>query len=95
MQKPMTPIARRPLRRDQLVDGAAHVPGRPVDLHRHHRLGRLVGLGHRHAVVEVRRQCDEPGGGEAVADVADVVDQSPPLLDHDDPGPPPPSGVAR
>ena len=46
-------------------------------------------------VVEVRGQRDEPGGGEAVTHVLDVVDEAPPLLDHDDPGTLPLSGVAR
>ena len=38
------------------------------------------------AVEEVRRQGDEALGGEPVGDVADVVDQAPPLLHDDDAG---------
>ena len=44
-------------------------------------LVRLVGA---RAVEEVRREGDEALGGEPVGDVADVVDQAPPLLHHDD-----------
>ena len=71
---------------DQLVDRATHVLGRPLHPERHHGLARLVGLGHRDPVIEVGGQRHEPGGGEAIADVADMVDQAPPLLNHDDPG---------
>ena len=85
MQNPMTPTCVAGAASQQLVDGAAHVARRLLHLHRHHRLARLVGLTGLHllAVVEVGRQRDEAGRGEAVADVVDVVDEAPPLLDHD------------
>ena len=88
MQKPMTPTLppASPRPAGDLVDGAAHVLGGLLDVQRHHQLAGLVGLGGRLAVVQVGGEGDEALGGEAVAHVLDVVDQPPPLLDHDDAG---------
>src|SRR5262245_51964214 len=41
----------------------------------------------RPAAVEIGRERDEAVAREAVAHVADVVDEAPPLLDHEDAGP--------
>lgn len=68
------------------VDGPRHVLCSLVELQRHHLLASLVRLGDLHPVVEVGRKRDETLGGEPVADVLYVIDQPPPLLDHDDPG---------
>jgi hypothetical protein len=76
-------VARAPAQ--HLVDGPAHVAPGLLHLHRHHRLARFVGLSGSHllAVVQVRGQRDEAGCRESVADVLNVVDQAPPLLDDD------------
>ena len=70
----------------QFVDGPAEVLGRGFHPQRHHLLAGLVGLGQWHGrpVVEVGRQGGEPGLGEPVTGVLDLVDQAPPLLQHDD-----------
>ena len=86
-------VARRPP--PDLVDGAGHVLGGPVELQRHHLLARLVGLGHLRPPVEVGGQRDEAGGREPVTDVLDVGHEAPPLLDHDDAGARPDAGTAR
>ena len=52
----------------------------------HQQPAGLVRLGGRPAVVEVGREGDEAGVGEAVRDRGDVRDEAPPLLDHDDGG---------
>jgi hypothetical protein len=54
------------------------------DVEGHEQLARRVWLVRRLAVIQVGRQGGEPLGREAVADVLDVADQSPPLLDHED-----------
>ena len=70
----------------QEVDGAAEVLRGLVDGQGHHHRAGLVGVVRGPAAVQVRRQGDEPGGGQAVGDVGDVVGQPPPLLDDQDAG---------
>ena len=84
MQNPVTPhlVASCPLA--QVIDGAAQVLARGREVHAHEQLSRLVGLGGLNPVVHVRCQRRETLRGEAVRDVLDVVDETPPLLDHDD-----------
>ena len=69
-----------------VVDGAAHVLGRLLQVERHHLLARLIGLGRGLAVVQIGGQGHEALAGQPVADLLDVVDQAPPLLDHDEAG---------
>jgi hypothetical protein len=47
-----------------------------------HQVAGLVRLLRDAALVEVGRQCVEPGAGEAVGDAADLVVEPPPFLDH-------------
>ena len=88
MQKPTAPT---------VVDVTASWPGGsrpapprsrggPVDGQVRHHLAGVVGVVGDLAAVQVRGQRDEALGGEAVADVDDVVVEAPPLLDDDDAG---------
>ena len=87
MQYPTTPTWAFPVRSLQQVDRARQVLGGRRQVQRHHQLPGPVGLGRGLAVVQVGGERGEPGCGEAVGDVLDVRDETPPLLDHDHPGP--------
>ena len=78
----------------QHVDRTRQVLGRGGQVQAHHELAGAVGLGGRLAVVEVGRQGGEALGGEAVGDLLDVGDESPPLLQHEHTGPAPVGQVA-
>src|SRR5437867_6515143 len=69
--------------RGQIIDGAPQVLLGLADVERHEELAGPVGLVGRLAVIHVGRQRGESLGGEAVADVLDVLHQPPPLLDHE------------
>ena len=86
MQKPTapTPVPVVSGRLSRYWAAPCDVLGRAVHRQAHQQPLRLVGLAGGGAVVEVGRQGDEALGGEPVGDVADVVDQPPPLLDDDD-----------
>jgi len=47
----------------------------------------LIGLCRQPALVEIGRQCVVAGTGETVGDPANLVVETPPLLNDDDPGP--------
>src|SRR3954447_24894708 len=70
----------------QIGHGAAHVLLGLVHGHGHHLLLRLVRLLGGLAAVEVGREREEALLGEAVADLADVVVEPPPLLEDDHTG---------
>ena len=72
----------------QVVDGAAHVPPRPVGRHGLHELRGLVHLvvPGQLAVVEVGGQRHEPRLAEAVRHLLDPPVEAPPLLHHEDTG---------
>ena len=76
-----------PVQTEEVVDRSTEIAG-GVGLrqlaHEPAGLLRVVGRG---AAVEIGCQRDEPLGGQPVGDVGDVVGQTPPLLDGDDPGP--------
>src|SRR4051812_31394832 len=72
--------------REDVVDRAAHLLLGLVHVHGHHLLLGLVRLVRRLAVEQVGGQRDEALAGKAVADAADVVVQTPPLLQDDEPG---------
>lgn len=69
------------------VDRTTQVLAGGGEVHAHHQLARRVGLGGGFAVVQVGGECGEPLRCEPVGDVLDVVDETPPFLDHDHPGP--------
>jgi hypothetical protein len=71
----------------QVRGGARDVLGRLVHGQAHHELAGLVRLGRLDAVVEIGGQREVALSSEAVDHIADVADQSPPLLDDDDRGP--------
>src|SRR5918994_1861353 len=70
----------------EVVHRSAHLLLGLLHVQRHHLLLRLVRLFRGLAVEEVGRQGDEPLPREAVAHVADVIVDTPPLLQNDDPG---------
>jgi hypothetical protein len=71
----------------EIVDGAGEIALGLVDAHRHHHLSRLVRRRRGAAVIEVGRERDESFFREAIRDLLDVRNQSPPFLDDDDAGP--------
>src|SRR5918994_1182595 len=70
----------------EVVHRSAHLLLGLLHVQRHHLLLRLVRLFRGLAVEEVGRQGDEPLPREAVAHVADVIVDTPPLLQNYDPG---------
>lgn len=79
----------------QLVHGGAHVELGLVHRHGHHQLLGLVGPIGGLAAEEVGRERQEAGDREAVADVLDLVIETPPLLQDDGGRTASESGTAR
>ena len=74
---------------EELEGRGVEVAEGPRDLEIQHQATGRVGFGPGLPAVEIGRQGDEALAGQPVADISDVIDQPPPLLDHQDAGTPP------
>ena len=82
-----SPVALGLVKPEQVVDSPAQILFDLVDRERHHELAGIIGAGCRPTVIHVRSERDEPLLGEAIGHVRDVIDEPPPLLNHEDAGP--------
>src|ERR1051325_10505005 len=67
----------------EIVDRAADIFFRFVDAQRHHQLPCFIRRLRSLAVIQIRRERYESLARESLANVFDVIDESPPLLNHD------------
>ena len=78
------PLRLRLRQRGEIIDRAGQIARRLIDAHAHHQLSGFVGRFGLFAVIQVRRERDEPGLGEPIGDSLDVRHETPVFLnDHD------------
>src|ERR1041384_2100458 len=80
-------LARRRIRRQQVLNSTAEIFFGLVDVEGHHELPCFIGRLRRLAVIHVWRESNESLICKPIANVLDVIHKSPPLLNHNHAGP--------